>query len=75
MGPATISIGMVVAGVLVATASLVALRVSAANPAMARRLAGPAEWKVGRLLGDEPLPGRRGAGDGPHPLPGPARCR
>jgi hypothetical protein len=58
VGPATIYIGMVVAGLLVAAASLVALRFSAANPAIARRLAGPAEWKVGRLLGDEPLPGR-----------------
>jgi len=58
VGPAAIFIGMVVAGVVLAALSLVALRASAASPAMARRLAGPAEWKVGRLLGDEPLPER-----------------
>jgi hypothetical protein len=69
VGPGGLFIGMVAAGVAVAVISLLALRASSASPGVARRLAGPAEWKVGRLLGDEPLPSR------PIRVVGRIRCR
>lgn len=46
------------AGVLAGIASFGALRSSGARPAVARRLAGPPEVKVGRLLDAEELPSR-----------------
>lgn len=60
---------MVVAGVVLAIVSLLALRAAGARPTLARRLAGPPEWKVGRLLGDEALPSR------PIRVVGRIRCR
>jgi len=60
---------MVVAGVLLAILSLLALRSAGAQATIARRLAGPPEMKVGRLLGDEPLPER------PIRVVGRIRCR
>jgi hypothetical protein len=45
-------------GVVVGAIALAVLRASDARPAMARRLAGPPEVKVGHLLDLEPLPGR-----------------
>ncbi len=48
--PAGLIFGLcIVAGVMLGLVSLVALRWSGARPGMARRLAGPAEVKVGRL--------------------------
>ena len=49
---------LVLIGVVLAAASLVAVRVSGASPGRARRLAGPQEVRVGDLLGDDPLPER-----------------
>lgn len=49
---------MVVAGILLAAGSLLALRLAQARPAVARRLAGPPEVKVGRLVDSGDLPGR-----------------
>lgn len=49
---------LVVAGLVLATVSILGLRGSGASPGVARRLAGAREVKVGRLLGDEPLPER-----------------
>ncbi|MGH2446210.1 MAG: hypothetical protein ACRDGD_09250, partial [Candidatus Limnocylindria bacterium] len=48
---------MVVAGVVLAAVSIFLLRISGARTGVARRLAGPAEVKVGRLLdpGDMPV--------------------
>jgi hypothetical protein len=69
VGPAAAFVGMVVAGVALAALSLIVLRASSASPGQARRLAGPAEWKVGRLMGDEPLPAR------PVRVVGRIRCR
>ena len=60
---------LVVAGVLLAVISLLALRSAGAQATIARRLAGPSELKVGRLLGDEPLPVR------PVRIVGRIRCR
>jgi hypothetical protein len=45
-------------GLTLAVASLVGLRRAGAHLAVARRLAGPPEVRVGRLLGTEPLPQR-----------------
>lgn len=45
-------------GLALAAAALVGLRGAGARPAMARRLAGPPEVKVGQLLGAEALPQR-----------------
>jgi len=45
-------------GLALAAAALVGLRGAGARPAMARRLAGPPEVKVGQLLGTEELPKR-----------------
>jgi hypothetical protein len=49
---------LVLLGVVIAAASLVALRVSEGSPGRARRLAGPREVRVGDLAGDGPLPDR-----------------
>jgi hypothetical protein len=51
--------GLVLLGVVVAAASLVALRASGGSPGRARRLAGPREVPVGELLGGAPLPERQ----------------
>ena len=45
-------------GLALAAAAVLGLRGAGARPAMARRLAGPPEVKVGQLLGAEALPGR-----------------
>ena len=60
---------LLVAGVVLAVGSLIALRRSGAHPGVARRLAGPVEVKVGHLLGDDELPGR------PVRVAGRIRCR
>jgi hypothetical protein len=49
---------LVLVGVVLAAASLLAVRVSGASPGRGRRLAGPREVRVGDLLGDDPLPER-----------------
>ncbi len=49
---------MLLLGIVVGGLSLWTLRRSGANVAMARRLAGPEEWKVGRLVDGEDLPPR-----------------
>ncbi len=49
---------MVVAGIVLAFVSILALRMVGAHATVARRLAGPTEMKVGTLLGDGPLPTR-----------------
>jgi hypothetical protein len=69
MGPATIFIAMVIAGVIVAFISLLVLRAAAAQPGMARRLAGPSERKVGSLLDVNDTPSR------PVRVVGRIRCR
>jgi hypothetical protein len=65
----SIFLGIFVAGILLAFASLIAIRTSGAQPALGRRLAGPAEVKVGRLLGGATLPAR------PVRVAGRIRCR
>jgi hypothetical protein len=60
---------MVVLGLLVAAGAIWALRRSGASPGRARRLAGPAEVKVGRLLDADALPHR------PVRVTGRIRCR
>jgi len=60
---------IVVAGMLVGTASVLGLRWAEARPGVGRRLAGPPEVKVGRLLGDGQLPRR------PVRVSGRIRCR
>jgi len=60
---------LVVVGVLLAAFGLMALRAAGARPTLARRLAGPPEVKVGRLLGEGPVPGR------PVRVTGRIRCR
>ena len=57
------------AGVTVAAVSLLVLRRAGASPAVARRLAGPREVRVGQLLGPETLPER------PVRVVGRIRCR
>lgn len=57
------------AGLLLGTVSLVALRSSGASPGLARRLAGPAEVRVGHLLDAAELPER------PVRVTGRIRCR
>jgi hypothetical protein len=57
MPPSTLFALLVVAGIVVAAVSLLALRRSEAHPGRARRLAGPPEVKVGRLVDGE-LPER-----------------
>jgi hypothetical protein len=49
---------LVVAGLVLAAVSTLGLRGAGARPGVARRLAGAREVKVGRLLGDDPLPER-----------------
>jgi hypothetical protein len=60
---------LVVAGVVLALLSTLALRGAGAQPGMARRLAGAREVKVGQLLGPDPLPER------PVRVVGRVRCR
>lgn len=60
---------LVVAGVLLAVLSFIALRAAGARATVARRLAGPPEVKVGRLLGADALPER------PVRVAGRIRCR
>lgn len=60
---------LVVIGLVLASAALLMLRTTGASPARARRLAGPAEVKVGRLLDAEDLPTR------PIRVSGRIRCR
>lgn len=60
---------MVGAGALLALVSLVVLRSAGAHPGVARRLAGPSEWKVGQLLGTAEPPDR------PIRVVGRIRCR
>jgi hypothetical protein len=60
---------MVVLGLLVAAAAIWVLRGTGASPGRARRLAGPAEVKVGRLLDADALPHR------PVRVTGRIRCR
>ena len=62
---------LVVTGFLLVAASLLALRASGASPAVARRLAGPPEVKVGRLLDD----GAAAISPRPVRLVGRIRCR
>jgi hypothetical protein len=57
------------AGVTLAAVSLLFMRRSGASPAVARRLAGPREVRVGQLLGTEMLPDR------PVRVVGRIRCR
>jgi hypothetical protein len=57
------------AGLLLGIVALVALRSSGASPGLARRLAGPAEVRVGHLLDAGELPGR------PVRIAGRIRCR
>ncbi|MDQ3345482.1 MAG: hypothetical protein M3473_04200 [Chloroflexota bacterium] len=61
--------GMVVIGVLLAIVSLIVLHGSGAHPGVARRLAGPRELKVGRLLDTDALTPR------PVRVVGRIRCR
>lgn len=60
---------LVVAGLLLAVLSLLALRAAGAQATFARRLAGPPEVRVGRLLGGDALPAR------PVRVAGRIRCR
>lgn len=69
MPPALAFAIIAAAGLGLAMASLAVLRLSAARPAMARRLAGPAEWKVGALLSADAPPAR------PVRVVGRIRCR
>lgn len=49
---------LIVAGILLALVAILVLRSAGAHPAVARRLAGPREMKVGELLGADELPER-----------------
>lgn len=60
---------LVVAGVVLAITSLLILRSAGASPGVARRLAGPPEFKVGQLLGTDATPAR------PVRVMGRIRCR
>lgn len=60
---------LAVVGIVVAAVSALVLRSSGASPGVARRLAGPAEVPVGRLLDDAALPDR------PVRVAGRIRCR
>ena len=62
-------VALAVGGLLVGLASYVALRSSGASPGLARRLAGPAEVRVGHLLEADELPPR------PVRITGRIRCR
>lgn len=50
--------GLAVVGLLLTVGSLLVLRRTGAQPALARRLAGPREVKVGRVRSEEAMPGR-----------------
>jgi len=65
----TVWLAFVVAGLVVGAVSMLLIRQSEAQPALARRLAGPREVKVGRLLDADPLPDR------PVRVAGRIRCR
>ena len=68
--PLQLAFGFVaVVGALAAVGSWLALRGAGAQPALARRLAGPREVKVGRLLDPDELPSR------PVRIAGRVRCR
>ena len=67
--PGALFAGLLVAGLVVGAVSLLALRRSGAQVATARRLAGPVEWRVGRLVGESDLPAR------PVRVSGRIRCR
>jgi hypothetical protein len=64
-----LAIGVMVAGALTTIVSWVALRAAGAEPALARRLAGPREVRVGQLLDAADLPER------PVRVAGRIRCR
>jgi hypothetical protein len=65
----SIFLAVSVLGALLVVGALVTLRVIGARPSVARRLAGPQEVKVGRLLDPSALPGR------PVRVAGRIRCR
>ncbi len=65
----TLFVALAAFGLLLGAASVLALRSSGASPSVARRLAGPPELKVGRLLDDGELPNR------PVRFSGRIRCR
>lgn len=65
----TLFVALAAIGLVLGVASFIALRASGANPTVARRLAGPPELKVGRLLDEGELPGR------PVRISGRIRCR
>jgi hypothetical protein len=68
--PAPLLFGLVaLLGILALTASSVAMRMAGASPGLARRLAGPREVRVGRLLDATDLPDR------PVRVTGRIRCR
>jgi hypothetical protein len=69
MPPVIVFGALVVAGVVLALISWLLLRSSGASPGRARRLAGPPEIKVGRLLDADVLPDR------PVRVTGRIRCR
>ena len=58
MPPTAVFALVALAGLVVGAASLAALRWAQARPGVGRRLAGPPEMKVGRLLGNDELPAR-----------------
>jgi hypothetical protein len=62
-------VALAIIGLVLGAASVLALRASGASPSVARRLAGPPELKVGRLLDDGELPTR------PVRVSGRIRCR
>jgi hypothetical protein len=69
MPPGVAFAGLVVLGIALAAGSLLAIRASGGSPGRGRRLAGPAELRVGDLLGDARLPDR------PVRVAGRIRCR
>ena len=58
MGLGTVFAALVAVGVVLAAASLLAIRSSGGSPGRGRRLAGPRQVRVGDLLADAPLPDR-----------------
>lgn len=65
----TLFVALAALGIVLGATSVLALRASGASPSVARRLAGPPELKVGRLLDDGELPDR------PVRVSGRIRCR
>lgn len=55
MPPSLLFLLLALAGAVLATGGVVLLRLTGARPSLARRLAGPPEVKVGRLLDADPL--------------------